>query len=287
MESSLFTDPRAAKGACANPRATPPTETQFTLFDFGLDERSPPAAQAQHTDIRGTSPARNYRITPADRIGQGGLHQKAEDNLRAVRLLTILRAEGRGPTIEEQSVLVRFVGWGALPQVFEEDHPEWGEIGRELRTLLSAEDYDKAAASTPNAHYTSETVIRGIYGILAGLGFAGGRVLEPALGIGHFIGFLPDEIVAPTRWTGIELDPTTGRIAQALYPECDIRIQGFEDVSLADGTFDVVLGNVPFGRYPVHDPVHNPHGFRIHDTPMWGSAPRGAFLLPLPPVPLT
>jgi hypothetical protein len=160
---------------------------------------------------------------------------------------------------------VRFVGWGAFPQVFEKDHPEWGEVGRELCALLTPEDFEKAAASTPNAHYTSETVIRGIYGVLARLGFAGGRVLEPALGIGHFIGLLPNELAVTTRWTGIELDPTTGRIAQALYPECDIRIQGFEDASLADGTFDLVIGNVPFGRYPVHDPVHNPQGFRIHD----------------------
>lgn len=289
MGASRFTDRRSVKST-RRTRSAAPAEAQFTLFDFGIEDVPSPEPEATAsapvsvdtpteqkasiaapltsgvaTGVPAQPEAKNYRITPADRLGQGGLRQKAEDNLRAIRLLATLRAERRGATPEEQSVLVRFVGWGALPQVFEADHPEWGGVGCELRGLLSPGDFAKAEASTPNAHYTSETVIWGIYGILARLGFAGGRVLEPALGVGHFIGLAPEELASTTRWTGIELDPTTGRIAQALYQECDIRIHGFEDASLADGAFDLVLGNVPFGRYPVHDPVHNPHGFRIHD----------------------
>ena len=268
MQTSLFTDRRATRSAHRSTRSAAPAEAQFTLFDFGVAGIPAPeltAAVPVLVGLPARSAAKNYRITPADRIGQGSLRQKTEDNLRAVRLLATLRAEGRRATVEEQSVLVRYVGWGALPQVFEADHPEWGGMGRELRDLLSADEFTAAEASTPNAHYTSETVIRGIYGILERLGFTGGRVLEPALGVGHFIGLCPDEVVSATTWTGIELDPTTGRIAQLLYPESDIRIGGFEDATLPDGGFDLVLGNVPFGTYPVWDPVHNPQGFRIHD----------------------
>ncbi|MGH7577157.1 MAG: hypothetical protein ACREM1_18775 [Longimicrobiales bacterium] len=239
--------------------------TQLTLFDFApnsvpisidLPEREPVTAHVS---------AGNYRITPNDRIGIAGPRQKAEDNLRAIRLLHELQGENRRAARDEQAVLVRYAGWGSLAQAFIDDHADWGWVGTELRRLLEPADYAKAEASTPNAHYTSEPVIRGIYRILDHLGFSGGSVLEPALGVGHFIGLMPDELARKTRWTGIELDPTTVRIARALYPECDIRNQAFEEALLDDGPYDLVVSNVPFGRYPVYDPVHNPLGFRIHD----------------------
>jgi len=255
----------AAHGTVATSIKRRAAAAQLTLFDFA--PTGVPIARAVPEPEIAILPAapRNYRITRNDRIGNGSLRQKAEANLRAIRLLRELEAEGRLATGEEQAVLVRYVGWGGLPQVFEEDHPDWGWLGAELRRLLDPQDYQKAEASTPNAHYTSAPVIRAIYRILARLGFGGGRVLEPALGVGHFIGLLPEEWAAETRWMGIELDPTTARIARALYPECDIRVQGFEEAVIEDGSYDLVVSNVPFGQYPVHDPVHNPLGFRIHD----------------------
>jgi N12 class adenine-specific DNA methylase len=271
MPSVRPTSRSRARNTARSSRPASTLDTQLALFDFGSEgELVLHPGCSSRNDVGQTClniglRVSNYRITPADRIGHGGLRQKAEDNLRAIRLLASLEAEGRPASPEEQSVLVHYAGWGALPQVFEDDHPEWGDVGRELCGLLSSEDHRQAAASTPNAHYTSETVIRGIYRLLAHLGFGGGRVLEPALGIGHFIGLLPAAWTSTTRWTGIELDPITGRIARTLYPECDIRIQGFEHATLEDGSYDLVLGNVPFGTYPVFDPVYNSHGFRIHD----------------------
>lgn len=265
MQLALLNPDRRPRATARASRQPPHPDIQLGLFEFGAHGTVAPIPQTERGELPVAAVPRNYRITAADCIGTGGLRQKAEDNLRAIRLLATLQAEERSATPEEQAVLVRFAGWGALPQVFEADHTEWGAVGRELRTLLNPGDYTRAEASTPNAHYTSETVIRGIYGVLAHLGFAGGGVLEPAVGVGHFIGLLPEELVAATHWTGIELDPTPGRIAQLLYPESDIRIQAFEDTLLEDGGYDMVLGNVPFGSYPVFDPVHNPHGFRIHD----------------------
>lgn len=272
MQSALLTTDRRARKTAGPNRRAPASDAQLALFDFQSNGELLPLPPPDRKRSVGpdscpapAATATSYRITAADEIGCGGLRQKAENNLRAIRLLAQLEAEGRPASTEEQAILVRYVGWGALPQVFEEHHPEWGEVGNELRRLLSVEDYRKAAASTPNAHYTSAPVIRGIYRVLAHLGCSGGRVLEPALGVGHFIGLLPEEWMSSTRWTGIELDPTTGRIARALYPKCDIRLQGFEHAALEDGSYDLVVSNVPFGTYPVFDPVHNPPGFRIHD----------------------
>ncbi len=265
MVSSLIT--RTTRSPSRRSHSLESDTGQFMLFDFVSPEgpviEARPAPIFEHTEISQSSG--QYRIGATDRLGRGSLRQKAEDNLRAIRLVNALEREGRHASPSEKSVLVRYVGWGAFPRVFEPDHPEWGAIGSEVRELLSPADFAGAEASTPNAHYTSETVIRGIYGILTRLGFDSGRILEPALGVGHFIGLLPDDLISGTRWTGIELDPTSGRIARALYPDSDIRIEGFEDAILGERAYDLVVGNVPFGNYPVFDPVHNPRGFRIHD----------------------
>lgn len=245
-------------------RRAEPT-AQLTLFDLPATDLPAVPAYIESESVEVFSPVENYRIARRDRIGHGSPREKAEGNLRAIRLLRRLEAEERCPTSMEKATLVKYVGWGGLSQVFVEGHTEWGWVGTELRQLLSPDHYGMAEASTPNAHYTSESVIRGIYRILAQLGFRGGRVLEPALGVGHFVGLVPEEWAAKTRWTGVELDPTTARIAGALYPECDLRIRGFEDAAIEDGFYDLALSNVPFGRYPVHDPVHNPLGFKIHD----------------------
>jgi N12 class adenine-specific DNA methylase/phospholipid N-methyltransferase len=176
-----------------------------------------------------------------------------------------VEAEGRPATPEEKAALVRYVGWGAMPQVFDPRNYEWRSARAEVEQLLTPEELEAARASTLNAHYTSPTVVRAMYRALEQFGFERGRILEPACGIGHFIGLMPEAMHRHSTITGVEIDPITARIAKALYPDSDIRTQGFENAKLADGFFDVAISNVPFGDYPVHDPSLNAYRFPIHD----------------------
>ncbi len=194
------------------------------------------------------------------------MHEKARANITAIRLLKTLEAEGREATDEEKAVLVRYSGWGALAQVFEPEwriQPEWKTASTELQQLLTEEEYESARATTPNAHFTSPMVIQAMWDGLQKLGLRkGAQVLEPAMGIGHFFGLMPME----GRRTGVELDSLTARIARKLYPDSTIFAQGFEATKLPDNYFDAVVGNVPFGDYPVHDPKMKPKFTRaIHD----------------------
>ena len=200
-------------------------------------------------------PSRDFRITDAHRIGEGGLHEKARDNVAAIRLLKILEAANRDATEAEKAVLARYVGWGGMPNVFGYAPPqEWGNTARALRELLTTEEYESARASTPNAHFTSPQVIEAIWSGLHRLGLAhGAQVLEPAMGVGHFFGLMPESMQGGHR-TGVELDSITARIAQKLYPDSTIFAKGFEETPLPDNYFDAVVGNVPFGDYGVHDP---------------------------------
>ena len=208
----------------------------------------------------------NYRITPADNLGAGSLKQKARDNFAAIELAQRLDAEARPATDDEKRVLVKYVGWGGIPQVFADfGPPEWQGERERLRTLLSPQIYEAARASTLNAHYTSPTVIGGIYEAVERLGFRGGRLLEPALGVGHFFGLMPAEMAARSSLTGVELDPLTASIARHLYPDADIRAQGFESARLVEGSFDLAISNVPFGDYKLHDPQFNARNFLVHD----------------------
>jgi adenine-specific DNA methylase len=176
-----------------------------------------------------------------------------------------LESQSRPATPDEKAVLVRYVGWGAMPQVFDPRNNEWREARAEVEQLLSAEELDAARASTLNAHYTSPTVVRAMYRALGQFGFEHGRILEPACGIGHFIGLMPEAMHRHSTITGVEIDPLTSHIARALYPDADIRAQGFESARLADAFYDVAISNVPFGDYPVHDPSLNAYRFPIHD----------------------
>ncbi|MGV3532011.1 MAG: DEAD/DEAH box helicase family protein [Chthoniobacteraceae bacterium] len=196
----------------------------------------------------------------------GGLKQKARDNFAAIELVRLLGTENRLATEDERRALVKYVGWGGMPQVFAYYGAEnWQTERDRLNALLSPEDYEAARASTLNAHYTSPTVIRGIYEAVERLGFTGGRVLEPALGVGHFFGLMPDKMAARSRLTGIELDPLTASIARHLYPEADVRAQGFENARLVEGSFDLAISNVPFGDYKVSDPQFDERNFLVHD----------------------
>jgi N12 class adenine-specific DNA methylase len=207
--------------------------------------------------------AANYRITDADNLGAGGEKIKARANIEAIQTLKQIEAEGRPATSEEQAVLVKYVGWGGLSNVFKGEG-KWVEEYNTLKELLTPEEFRSAQATVLNAHYTSQPVIEAMWKAARHFGFTGGRVLEPAAGIGHFVGLMPDD-VRGSRVTCIELDDITGRIARALYPNADVRIQGFEDAKLIDDFYDIVISNVPFGDYQLAEEDYNKYKFYIHD----------------------
>jgi hypothetical protein len=159
--------------------------------------------------------------------------------------------------------LSKYVGWGGLSQAFDKDNGSWASEYLELKGLLSEDEYASARASTLNAHFTSPTVIRGIYEAIAKMGFTSGNILEPSMGIGNFFGMLPESMAA-SRLYGVELDSLTGRIARQLYPQAEITISGFEKTDRRD-FFDLAVGNVPFGQYKVSDKAYDKLGFSIHD----------------------
>jgi N12 class adenine-specific DNA methylase len=180
-------------------------------------------------------------------------------------MLRKLEAEARPATQDEKALLVKYVGWGAMPQVFDVENADWRGEQVQLSEILSDKEHRAARATTLNAHYTAPVVIRAMYQAAQRFGFQGGNVLEPACGIGHFIGLMPEEMLRQSIVTGIEIDPLTARIAKALYPDADIREQPFEKSKLADETFDLAISNVPFGDYTVYDPRWNEYKFSIHD----------------------
>ncbi|HUA64281.1 MAG TPA: methyltransferase domain-containing protein, partial [Alphaproteobacteria bacterium] len=206
-----------------------------------------------------------YRITDDDRLGAGGPKQKFQQNLRAIQLVKRLEAEARLATRDEKAILVKYVGWGAMAQVFDDNNQDWARERETLRSELSSEEFDDARKTILNAHYTAPAVVRAMYQAAQRFGFQGGQVLEPACGIGHFIGLMPEEMLRRSTITGIEIDPLTARIARALYPDAEIRQQPFEKSKLADESFDLAISNVPFGDYSVHDPHWNSYKFSIHD----------------------
>ena len=208
-------------------------------------------------------PAGNFHITD-DHLGEGGPKEKYRRNVEAIRTLKAIEVEGRGATEAEQEVLSRYVGWGGLPQVFDQDKEDWHTEYAELKGVLDESEYAAARSSTLNAHYTSPTVIKAVYEALGNFGFQKGNILEPSCGVGNFFGLLP-EAMAGSQLYGVELDSITGRIASLLYPEARIAVRGFEKVHFPNSFFDVAVGNVPFGQYPVNDPAYNKLGFHIHN----------------------
>ena len=205
-------------------------------------------------------PAGNFRITD-DHLGEGGAKQKYARNIEAIRTLFKLEREHRGATPEEQQVLSQYVGWGGLADAFDPNKDGWAKEYTELKGLLSEDEYAAARSSTLNAHYTSPTVIRGIYDAVERMGFRSGNILEPSMGVGNFFGMLPDSM-ADSRLYGVELDSITGRIAKMLYPQADITVAGFETTDRRD-FYDLAVGNVPFGQYKVNDKAYNKLGFSI------------------------
>ena len=205
----------------------------------------------------------NFRIQDND-LGAGGPKAKYKANMEAIHLLQTLEKEERLATPEEQEILSRYVGWGGIPQAFEENNSSWANEYLELKNTLSPEEYSAARASTLNAFYTSPTVIRSMYEALENMGLKQGNILEPSCGVGNFMGLLP-ESMGKANMYGVELDPVSGRIAKQLYQKNKIAVQGFEETSYPDSFFDCVIGNVPFGAYQVSDRRYDRHHFMIHD----------------------
>ena len=200
-----------------------------------------------------------YHITD-DAPGVGTPGERFNNNVRAIRLLKRLEAEDRLATPEEQEVLARYVGWGGLADCFDERHSKYAE----LKALLTEEEYAAARESTLTAFYTPPVVIRSIYQALTNMGFQTGNLLEPSCGIGNFIGMRP-EALADSKIYGVELDGISGRIAQQLYQQSSIAVQGFEKTDLPDSFFDAAIGNVPFGSFKVIDKRYDRYNFLIHD----------------------
>lgn len=205
----------------------------------------------------------NFRIQDND-LGAGGPKSKYKANMEAIHLLQTLEKEERLATPEEQEILSRYVGWGGIPQAFEENNSSWANEYLELKNTLSPEEYSAAKASTLNAFYTSPIVIRSMYEALENMGLKQGNILEPSCGVGNFMGLIP-ESMGKTNMYGVELDPVSGRIAKQLYQKNKIAVQGFEETSYPDSFFDCVIGNVPFGAYQVSDRRYDRHHFMIHD----------------------
>ena len=205
----------------------------------------------------------NFRIQDND-LGAGGPKAKYKANMEAIHLLQTLEKEERLAAPEEQEILSRYVGWGGIPQAFEENNSSWANEYLELKNTLSPEEYSAARASTLNAFYTSPTVIRSMYEALENMGLKQGNILEPSCGVGNFMGLIP-ESMGKANMYGVELDPVSGRIAKQLYQKNKIAVQGFEETSYPDNFFDCVIGNVPFGAYQVSDRRYDRHHFMIHD----------------------
>lgn len=213
------------------------------------------------------SGAVNFHIAPKteESAGKGfAAKEKFRQNVEAIRTLEKIEGENRIATPEEQEILAKYVGWGGLADAFDETKANWASEYQELKSLLSAEEYDSARESTLNAHYTSPVIIKAIYDAMERMGFSKGNILEPAMGIGNFFGMLPENM-QESRLYGVELDGITGRIARQLYPNADVKITGFEKTDYPNDFFDVAIGNVPFGQYKVADRAYDKHNFLIHD----------------------
>lgn len=207
-------------------------------------------------------PTQNFRITD-NHLGEGGAKQKFRANMDAIHTLQQLELDNRNATVQEQEILSKYVGWGGLADAFDEKKDAWADEYHELKNALTEEEYTAARESTLNAHYTSPVIIRGIYRALEQIGFRGGNILEPSMGIGNFFGMLPDSM-QNSRLYGVELDSVSGRIAKKLYPKAQITVAGFETTN-QHNFYDLAIGNIPFGNYKVNDRAYNRLGFSIHN----------------------
>ena len=237
---------------------------KFSLANYGIYLGNSEIEKLENAK-KLTSKSADYTITDKNYGTEGGAKARFANNVAAIKLLKDIEKENRTATPKEQEVLAKYVGWGGIANAFDSRKPDWSKEYTELKGLLTDEEYRAARASTMNAHYTSPTVINAIYSTLDNMGFDGGKILEPAMGIGNFFGAMPENIRDNSDLHGVELDSVTGRIAKQLYPSANIQIKGYEDTSFENGSFDVAVGNVPFGGYKLNDKDYNKQNLFIHD----------------------
>lgn len=210
-----------------------------------------------------TSDRNQFKITN-DNLGEGSPREKFNNNVEAIRVLKKCEEENRFATPQEQEILSKYVGWGGLPQAFDEKDSSWSNEYSMLKNLLDEKEYSQARESTLTAFYTPPVVIRSMYKALENMGLKTGNILEPSCGVGNFIGMLPDSL-EDCKLYGVELDSISGRIARQLYQKSTVAVQGYEDTNLPNSFFDVAVGNVPFGDFKVLDKKYDKHKFLIHD----------------------
>ena len=215
-----------------------------------------------HSEIP-TSDRNQFKITN-DNLGEGSPREKFNNNVEAIRVLKKCEEENRFATPQEQEILSKYVGWGGLPQAFDEKDSSWSNEYSILKNLLDEKEYSQARESTLTAFYTPPVVIRSMYKALENMGLKTGNILEPSCGVGNFIGVLPDSL-EDCKLYGVELDSISGRIARQLYQKSTVAVQGYEDTNLPNSFFDVAVGNVPFGDFKVLDKKYDKHKFLIHD----------------------
>lgn len=263
--------PKPRYGFPPVPESTEETEEQQT--ELTKEETEAPVQEPETAESEEQSdteeqavidfPAENFRITD-EHLGEGTAKEKFRANMDAIHVLQTVESEKRNATPEEQETLSHYVGWGGLPDAFDESKSAWSSEYAELKNALSDEEYADARASTLNAHYTSPVVIKAIFDAVGQIGFQKGNILEPSMGIGNFFGMMPEEMAESSHLYGVELDSISGRIAQKLYPKADIKVEGFQNTSVRD-FYDIAVGNVPFGNYRVPDKAYDKYGFAIHN----------------------
>ena len=250
--------------------AEPDSTEDIIVDDFSdIDTKSDVEqiqAEAEAKPVIDKTGAVNFHITPGEETTGKGFAPKEKfcQNVDAIKTLEKIESEHRIATRSEQEILAKYVGWGGLADAFDDTKANWASEYKELKELLSPEEYASARESTLNAHYTSPVIIKSIYDAIDRMGFSKGNILEPAVGTGNFFGMLPEKM-QESRLYGVELDGLTGRIARQLYPNADVKITGFEKTDYPNDFFDVAVGNVPFGQYKVVDKAYDKHNFLIHD----------------------
>ncbi|HEM4873844.1 TPA: DEAD/DEAH box helicase family protein [Streptococcus suis] len=223
-----------------------------------------PETIAKESEIKKTE-VHNFKITEETLPDKLSPSERLNNNLEAISMLSRIESGQRELDITAQEILAKYVGWGGLSDVFDESKEgQWKEARSFLKENLSQSEYEAARESTLTSFYTPKTIIDGVYKTLSDMGFKSGNILEPSMGIGNFIGNLPDEM-RRSKFYGVELDSISGRIGKLLYPESDIQIKGLEETSFSNNFFDAVIGNVPFGEYKVNDREYNRNNFLIHD----------------------
>lgn len=253
-------------------KGAPDVEAAFDLFSAPASQAQEglqPSLNAGKDDKKSANDKKerppNFKYADDFKIGEGGAKTKAKNNIAAIRTVKALLEEGRDASDEERQVLAKFVGWGGIPQIFDKDKKDWASLYKELEELLDKDEYETAKGSTINAHYTDRDIVEAMWEGVQGLGFSGGKVIEPGMGVGYFMGLSPDEVRGDVQLTGIELDKMTGQIARALYPQADIKIEGFQKTRMPFNSIDMAIGNVPFGNITLRDQVHNRGRHSIHD----------------------